>query len=164
VNAAKGTSVAATVVPEYRSLVAFEPIKSKVRHFEVRGTLGEAIELLLDATGRGEFPGVFLGVEIDPSVQDAFSEGDVHVALRFQTSRPYAALQIAAIPRVALDIGTAEDWSALLGAGSGLLLSFSPVELHTSRNERHRGTGDRLEETTIGYPTLRAVGKILRTD
>jgi hypothetical protein len=162
VNATKNATEAATVVSAYRELESHEfRIKGDPRPAQKYGTLGEAIEQLIHATGVGELPELFLGQEVPYDLQEAFSKSDIHIDLKFRTSNPSAFLRIA--PLLESDVlapSMAEEWLATVPVWS-IAFVFSPPKLHRSPRERKNKNGDRIEDTTIGYRTLRAVGKLI---
>lgn len=160
INAAKNAADAARTVQAYRRLRAEQdepPISEISRDF----TFGEAIEQLLMTAGSGELPNPFLGVPDEIPVwhelSDDFSTGAVHVELRFRTNAPSALL------RVAIALPLARSFGPEVTPPPLILVRFSPQKVRGPPKARRHQSGDRLEETTIGFRTLSAVGKLIRS-
>jgi hypothetical protein len=170
VNATATATDAAETVSTYRNLEAYSflTIEEQGRRTATRyGTLGEAIEQLIDAAGSGELPDAFMHKEVHLDLQDAFSRGDVHIDLRFRTSDVSAFLQIAPLPEPdVITSAMAEEWVATT-PGWHLWFAFYPPKPPRTRlrgppGKKKNRIRDRIEETKIGYSTLSAVGKLLR--
>jgi hypothetical protein len=168
VNATTTATNAAETVSTYRELESYEFLTIQDPRTATRyGTLGEAIEQLIDAAGSGELPDAFLHREVDLDLQDAFSRGDVHIDLRFRISDVSASLKIALLPESdVITPAMAEEWVATT-PGWHLWFAFYPPKPRRTRlrgppGKKKNRTKDRIEETRIGYPTLRAVGKLLQ--
>ena len=153
VNATRNTAEAARAASAFRR---FRPDQYPYQISEMSRdfTLGEAIEQLLVAAGTSKPPTPFLGTTDYYDLLDAFETGQVHLELRFKTSTPSALLRIAepldeAIPEVT--------------APALLAVHFSPRKARDPPNTRNDEGGDRVEETTIGFRTLSAVGKLIRS-
>jgi hypothetical protein len=178
VNATTAAKDAARTVSAYRELESYEfRAKEDPRPAQKYGTLGEAIEQLVHVTGAGELPEVFLHREIPNDLQEAFP--DVHIGMTFRRPILSASLKIASTEltpelneeRLETEIppGTLEwyedvpvDVDSETGIPEGLLFEFYPPKLRGPRRKKKTIVGDRLEEITIGYRTLSAVGKLLR--
>ena len=166
VNATSSAANVARSVRTYRKLHASQFLSASDEHpVLMLGTLGEAIEQLLYGAGRGELPEPFLGQELDWDFQEAFSRGDVHVELGFQRPRP--AARLAMLNRAEFDLprrevnepSVLEQWITLTTAQ--VKMAFLPPVPRGPPSAKKKRTGDRNEETAIGYPTLRAVGKLI---
>jgi hypothetical protein len=155
VNATRNTAEAARAVFAYRR---FRPEQYEVPISEMNRdfTLGEAIEQLLVAAGTSRPPTPFLGTTDDYELSEAFETGQVHVELRFRTSAPSALL------RIAVPIGEAKP-ELTAQAPTLLVVHFSPRKVRDPPKARQDRSGDRLEETTIGFRTLREVGRLIRS-
>jgi hypothetical protein len=124
----------------------------------VVGTLAEAIEQLLAGTARDELPDPFMGQGVAPDFQDAFGQGEVDIALRFAKPMPRATLAMTRVVEPDQTPETKRQWLAVLRPDISLVFESPPSRAppkHTTP------PGDRVEETTIGYRTLRAVGKLI---
>jgi hypothetical protein len=159
VNATINATEAARVVSTYREFVAYEiQISADPRPPRKYGTLGAAIEQLIQAAGSGELTERFLDNDVPYQLQESFPKGEVYISLGFQPSKPLAYLKIAAAlfaDVVAPDM--AEELSALV-PGPNISLWFYPPKSQRTQREK---SGDRTEEIRIGYPTLRAVGQLI---
>jgi hypothetical protein len=187
VNATTTGKDAARTVSAYRALVSYEfKVKRDPRPAKRYGTLGEAIEQLVDATGVGELPEVFLNREVPDDLQDAFP--DVHIDMKFRRPILTASLRIALIRELdELPFESSEErletetlpgtgeWVedehvvvaeiaqvSEIGIPEGLFFAFYPPKLLGPPRKKKTIVADRLEEITIGYRTLSAVGKLLR--
>ena len=168
VNATTTATDAAATVSAYRSLESYELLTKQDPRTPVRyAALGEAIEQLVHVTGTGELPDVFLRREVALELQEAFSRGDVRIDLKFRTSDLSASLGIALLPEPdVITRAMIEGWVAT-APGWNLWFAFYPPKLRRTQLrgppvKKNSRTGDRIEETRIGYPTLRAVGKLLQ--
>jgi len=186
VNATTTGKDAARTVVAYRALVSYEfRAKGDPRPAKRYGTLGQAIEQLVDATRAGELPEVFLNREVPDDLQDAFP--DVHIDMTFSRPILSASLRIALIRELdELPLESSEErletetlqgpreWIedehvavaeiaqvAEIGISKGLFFAFYPPKLLGPPRKKKTIVGDRLEEITIGYRTLSAVGKLL---
>jgi hypothetical protein len=162
VNATTTAADAPKTVSAYRELVSYEPMtKADPRPPNKYGTLGEAIEQLVHATSVGELPEVFLHQEVPFDLQEAFPRGDVYINIKFRKSNLSAAVKIA--PILAPDALTpelSEEWFET-GILRGIFFGFYPPKLRGPPKKKKTIGGDRIEEITIGYRTLSAVGKLL---
>jgi hypothetical protein len=158
VNAARKAANAAKATSAYRR---FRPEELQFPNITLRSrdfTLGQAIEQLLVAAGTGELPKSFLGVpgDDDDLMSEMFAARQVHVELRFRTNAPSALLRVA----------QTFEWATLESTAASpalVLMHFSPRKLRDPPDARPDGSGDCLEETTIGFRTLREVGELIRT-
>jgi hypothetical protein len=157
VNVTKSAIDASHVVTSYRSLTAFAA--GRLVPETKYATLGDAIEQLIQAAGRGELPDPFLGKEHPPlEIQEAFAMGRVRIALKFRRSSPQAFIGI--LPTTEL---SEEDAEELVAHGRwDIEHIFVPSKRRGSRHRLVASSGDRLEETTIGYRTLSAIGKLIQ--
>jgi hypothetical protein len=180
VNATTTGKDAAKTVSAYRELESYEfREKGDPRPVQKYGTLGEAIEQLVHATGVGELPEVFLNREVPNDLQEAFP--DVHIDMKFRRPILSASLKITPglneelleteIPPDTLgwdeDVLMAEQAGMMeeeTGMPESLFFEFYPPKLRGPPRKKKAKTiaGDRLEEITIGYRTLSAVGKLFR--
>jgi hypothetical protein len=153
VNATRNTAEAVRAASAYRR---FRPDEHQFQNPEMNRdfTLGEAIEQLLLAAGTSKPPTPFLGTTDYYDLLEAFETGEAHVELRFRTSTPSALLRIAE----PLDEARPE-----VRAPSLLVVHFSPRKVRDPPEARQDRSGDRLEETTIGFRTLREVGRLIRS-
>jgi hypothetical protein len=172
VNATATAADAPRMVTAYRKLESYEPKpKADPGPPNKYGTLGQAIEQLVHATGVGELPEVFLSRETPSSLQKAFPRGEVHIDMKFRRPIPSASLKIASILK--LDEHTLEldeewsdteipreDLSEETEIFEDLFFEFYPPKVRGPPRKK-KTAGDRLEEITIGYLTLSAVGKLL---
>jgi hypothetical protein len=125
-------------------------------------TLGEAIEQLLVAAGTSEPPTPFLGTTDYYELSEAFETGDVDVELRFRTDAPSVLLRIT--PELSLAPGFDEATPELRATIPALVsVHFSPRKARDPPKARQDQGGDRREETTIGFRTLREVGRLIRS-
>ena len=157
VNATRNAAEAAKTAQTYRRLRPEEheiPISELRRDF----TLGEAVEQLLTAAGSGALPQPFLGINRDDAIDlsEMFAAGQVHVELRFRINAPSALLRVAQ----AFDQAPTE---LALTIPALVLLHFSWRRGRDPPGTRQHQNGDRVEEITIGFRTLRAVGKLIRS-
>jgi hypothetical protein len=159
VNAARNAANAAKATAAYRRFRPDElefPDGGMNRDF----TLGQAIEQLLVAAGTGQLPEVFLGIPSNLGIHrnrqlsEMFATGQVDVELRFRTNAPSALLRVAL---------TFERMTPELAASMPalVLVHFSQRKVRDPPNARHDRIGDCLEETTIGFRTLREVGRLI---
>jgi hypothetical protein len=176
VNATTTGKDAARTVLAYRALVSYQfRAKGDSRPAKRYGTLGEAMEQLVDATGVGELPEVFLNREVPDDLQDAFP--DVHIDMKFRRPIQSASLRIALIgDQDELHLESSEElletemlpgqreWveEAEIGTSGDFFFEFYPPKLLGPPRRKKTIMGDRLEEITIGYRTLSAVGKLLQ--
>jgi hypothetical protein len=161
VNATTTATDAAKTVSAYREFESYEfRSKSDPRPDYRYGTLAEAIEQLIDALGVDELPEIFLRRGLGPEYQQAVAQGDFHIALSFRRPSQSAHLKLTPIPWAEEIAPMAmEEWAESM---SGVSFSFYPPKHRGPRKKKKNVTADRTEETTIGYRTLRAVGKLLR--
>ena len=157
VNATRNAAHAARAVQAYRR---FRPDELQWSEMSRDFTLGEAIEQLLVAAGTSEPPTPFLGTTDYYELSEAFETGEVHVELRFRTSESSALLRIAPLEAPLEDEATPELMAIIPAL---VLVHFSPRKARDSPNTRKDQSGDRLEETTIGFRTLREVGRLIRS-
>jgi hypothetical protein len=179
VNATATGKDAARTVSVYRALLSYEfRAKGDPRPAKKYGTLGEAIEQLVDAAGEGELPEVFLNREVPDDLQDAFPY--VHIDMKFRRPIPFASLKITSTLEDELTRGVSEERlvsettileevvefpeavSTETGIPEDFFFEFSPPKLLGPPRKKKTIVGDRLEEITIGYRTLSAVGKLLQ--
>jgi hypothetical protein len=158
VNATKNVADAAKTVQTYRRLRPEQhepPIDEWSRDF----TLGEAVEQLLMATGSGELPRPFLGGNRDGDIElvEMFAGEKVAVELRFRTNTPAAFLRVAR----PFDLVTSPELTTRLPAK--VWLHFSSRKGRDPPGTLQHPSGDRVEEITIGFTTLSAVGKLIRS-
>jgi hypothetical protein len=153
VNATRNAGDAARAASAFRRFRP-DPYPYQISEMSRDFTLGEAIEQLLVAAGTSKPPTPFLGTTDYYDLLDAFETGQVHLELRFKTSTPSALLRIAQ----PLD-GAIPEVTAL----ALLTVHFSPRKARDPPNTRKDERGDRVEETTIGYRTLREVGGLIRS-
>jgi hypothetical protein len=151
VNATRNAAQAADAVSSFRPLACNNnerlPYSERARDF----TFGEAIEQLIAAAGTGELPNPFLGTRHWDELAELFGTGQIHIEVRFRTTEPSALLKIAPL---------FEGLSAFPEIVAGL--SPSIIEVFSPRNPLGQNqNGDRLEETIIGYRTLKAVGQLI---
>ncbi len=160
VNATSSAVDAPRVVRAYRWLQALEfRATSDPRPQSSRGTLGKAMEELLSGACRGELPDPFIGQELDLDFQDAFSRGEVHVVLRFRKLFPAAYLAMTWLPGAdAVDTNDPDLW---IGTRSPEFRAVFLAPPPRGPPEKKKQAGDRSEQTSIGYRTLHAVGKLI---
>jgi hypothetical protein len=160
-NATTTATDAAKTVSAYREFESYEfRSKTDPRPEHRYGTLAEAIEQLIDALGADELPEIFLNRGLPPKYEQAVAQGDIHIALSFRRPNQSAYLKLTPVP-MAEEIApmAMEEW---VDSMNGVLFSFYPPKHRGPRRKKKNITADRTEETTIGYRTLRAVGKLLR--
>jgi hypothetical protein len=182
VNATATGKDAARTVSVYRALVSYEfRAKRDPGPAKKYGTLGEAIEQLVDAAGEGKLPEVFLNREVPDDLQDAFP--DVHIDMKFRRPIPFASLKITSTQEheltpdfneegseTKISEGTrvwevenvAEEVGTETGIPEDFFFEFSPPKLLGPPRRKKTIVGDRLEEVTIGYRTLSSIGELLR--
>jgi hypothetical protein len=163
VNTVTTAVEAAKAVSAYRGLEASETqlFYPDMMPPQKYGTFGEAIEQLIHATGVGALPERFLNRGVPDELQEAFARGEVRIALSFRKSHLSASLTVDQLPEGhVLTSAMAEEVVARM-RGWNLRFSFYPPRLRGPPTEKKEQTGDRIEETTIGYPTLNAVGKLV---
>jgi hypothetical protein len=158
VNATTTAVEAARTVSAYRELEAHAIRRAPDEPRMKYGTLGEAIEQLIHAIIVGELPEIFLHQEVPYALQYSFREGYVDIALKFRKSDGSASARIARTFPV--EPSLAEEWLAT-GVGESIFFAFYPPRQRGSPRKRKNRIADRIEETTIGYRTLSAVGKLL---
>jgi hypothetical protein len=160
VNATSVAASAPQAVRAYRRLHALDfRSRSDQRPQSSAGTLADAIEQLLTATARDEFPDQFMGQGAGLGFQENFARGNVHVELRFRRPTLQASLQMTELLDPEDMPEEPEHWVALRHPNMSVV--FSPPLPKGLRKEITKQSGDRIEETTIGYRTLRAVGKLV---
>lgn len=164
VNATRNAAEAVKAALRYRRFLPDKDQFSDVQGRMNRDfTLGEAIEQLLMAAGSGELPNPFLGTPDEASnwhyLSDIFAAAEVNVDLRFTTNAPSALLRVAPELHFAPGFGTPENRASIPAL---VLLHFSPRKVRDPPNAQGR-SGDRREETTIGFRTLREVGRLIRS-
>jgi hypothetical protein len=164
VNATRNTADAARAASAFRR---FRPDENQFPEFwqdrmNRDFTLGEAIEQLLVAAGTSKPPTPFLGTTDYYELSEAFETGEVDVELRFRTNAPSVFLRIAQELSLAPGFGEA---TPELRATIPTLVSvhFSPRKARDPPHTRNDESGDRVEETTIGFRTLREVGRLIRS-
>jgi hypothetical protein len=158
VNATTTAAESARTVAAYRELEAREfSAKSPAMKY---GKLGEAIEQLLNVIGVGELPETFLGRGIPPHLQKAFSTGGIEIDLKFRRS----GSRLSVILRIAQRTtpATADAWQLVAESGQSVLFAFYAPRSRGPPGKKENTAGDRVVETTIGYRTLSAVGKLLQ--
>jgi hypothetical protein len=176
VNATKHANEAVRAVTFYRPMVPHEVEgTANARPLEEAGTFGQAVEQLLEAAAVGMLPNSFLGKIVPKQLQDGFSKGNVRIALKFNITFFGAALRMTPPPsKEAIDHLSHESVVAL--PSSGFSFDFLPsVRRRSPRIKERFGDrisystfraviGDRIEETTIGYRTVKAVGKLIQPE
>jgi hypothetical protein len=160
VNATSRASNAPRVVKAYRQLEAFKFLSlSDPSQYLSRETLGQAIEQLLDGAGRGELLQL-LGQELPWDLQEGFAKGEVHVDLTFRKSAPRAYLAMTELPPPdEVEPSAVDHWLSIVLPM--FRVEFLPLVPRGPPPAKRKPTGDRVEDTTIGYPTLHAVGKLI---
>lgn len=160
VNTAKSAPEAPQAIRRFRDLHAYEfRSETDPRPESDWGTLGDAIEQLIKATGTGRIPEPFFDT-LNLDLQEAFSKGDVHIKLTFNTTKVSAAIKIWVLPgKDAVDPDAPDRWVALTPPKISLL--FSSHRLRGPPRAKKERTADRIEEVTISYKTLRAIGKLI---
>lgn len=158
VNATTTVANAARTVRAYRRLQAWDfRSLSDPRPPSSLGTLSTVIEQLLDSVAKGELPEPFLKQNFDWGFQEAFSKGQVHIGLRFRRSVTTAYLRMTELPGPdVIERDAPEEWLAMMP--SRLSVVFRPV---VPRGPPRKSASDRIDEVTIGYRTLRAVGQLI---
>jgi hypothetical protein len=161
VNTAKSAPEAPRAIRQFRDLHAYEfRSETDPRPDSDWGALGDAIEQLIMASGIGRIPEPFFGT-LNLDLQEAFSKGDLHIELTFNTTKVSAAIKIWLLPgKDAVDPDAPERWVARAQPEISLLFS-SPKPRGPPRAKKQGRTADRTEEVTIGYMTFRAVGKLI---
>src|SRR5262249_43627184 len=104
--------------------------------------------------------GLFPDTELPAELRDAFQNGSVTVELKFARPIPSATLRIAKrysefSPGIARSLDDRR-------AGGQLFHRFEPPQRHGVLRDRKGHSKNGIDETTIGYRTLHAVGKLLR--
>ena len=157
VNTAKSAPEAPRAIGQFRDLHAYDfRTETDPRPESDWGALGDAIEQLIMASGLGRIPEPFFGT-LNLDLQEAFSNGDVHIELTFNTTKVSATIKIWLLPgKDAVDPDAPERWVAI--ASPDISLLFSAPKPRAKQQGR---TIDRIEEVTIGYRTFRAVGKLI---
>jgi hypothetical protein len=161
VNATRVAAEAVDAVRAYRDLQAYEfHSLSDPSPESSLGRLGDTIEQLIEASGAGKLPDPFFEKGISLDMEETFSRGDVHIELKFRTLSPAASLRMWLLPGSdVVDPATPAEWLYVKPPDISVL--FSPTRQRRSSTNRKNITGDRIEETTIGYRTLHAVGKLI---
>jgi hypothetical protein len=161
VNTAKSAPEAPRAIRQFRDLHAYDfRSETDPRPESDWGALGDAIEQLIMASGIGRIPEPFFGA-LDLDLQEAFSNGDVHIELMFNTTKVSATIKIWLLPgKDAVDPDAPERWVARAPPEISLLFS-APRPRGPPRAKQQGRTADRTEEVTIGYRTFRAVGKLI---
>jgi hypothetical protein len=161
VNTAKSAPEAPRAIRQFRDLHAYDfRSETDPRPESDWGALGDAIEQLIMASGIGRIPEPFFGA-LDLDLQEAFSNGDVHIELMFNTTKVSATIKIWLLPgKDAVDPDAPERWVARAPSEISLLFS-APKPRGPPRAKQQGRTADRTEEVTIGYRTFRAVGKLI---
>lgn len=162
VNAAKQASEAASAVAIYGQLVAQEPLSKLARVSRKRfGTLAEGIGQLIRAAETGELPDEFLRCGVSDELREAFHSRRVHTEIRFRKSSPSATIKISR-DILEKDVSTPEFAEYILeqtGGADSLYFQFYPARPIKSLS---REFDDRMDETRIGYKTIRAIGEMVR--
>jgi hypothetical protein len=163
VNTVTKAAEAPKLVRVYRNLEAVQELVMGDRSTNLlKGTLGDAIEQLLDAIGKGELPDRFLGKDLDDDPwRYAFATDNVIMALKFRITTPFAFLGITFNPSP--DIATPDLERLLQPMRWHLSFCFYPQRGKVSAGKAKSRVADRVEEVTVGYPTLSAVGRLLRS-
>ena len=160
VNTAKSAPEAPQAIRQFRDLHAYEfRSETDPRPESDWGALGDAIEQLIMASGIGKIPEPFFGT-LNLDLQEAFSNGDVHIELTFNTTKISATIKIWLLPgKDVVDSDAPERW--VTRASPEISLLFSSKPRGPPRANKQERTADRTEEVTIGYRTFRAVGKLI---
>jgi hypothetical protein len=160
VNTAKSAPEAPQAIRQFRDLHAYEfRSETDPRPESDWGALGDAIEQLIMASGIGKIPEPFFGT-LNLDLQEAFSNGDVHIELTFNTTKISATIKIWLLPgKDVVDSDAPERW--VTRASPEISLLFSSKPRGPPRANKQARTADRTEEVTIGYRTFRAVGKLI---
>jgi hypothetical protein len=148
-NAATKAADAARIVSLYRGLRSYDRAQKKYV------TFGDAIEQLLQATVAGTLGDKFVWREMTSDLREAFVEGRLGIEVKFVKSAPFASIELLLPDSGSPTSDGIEPWSEF-ASSVGELIQFYP-----SRRQARRSI-DRIEELTIGLPTLRAIGKLLR--
>ena len=161
VNTAKSAPEAPRAIRQFRDLHAREfRAETDPRPESDSRALGDAIEQLIMASGIGRIPEPLFG-NLNLDLQEAFSNGDVHIELTFNTTEVSATIKIWFLPgKDAVDPDAPERWVAQVPPAISLLFS-PPRPRGPPRANKQGRTADRTEEVTIGYRTFRAVGKLI---
>lgn len=161
INTAKSAPEAPRAIRQFRALQAYEfRSETDPRPESDRGALGDAIEQLIMVSGIGRIPEPFFGT-LNLDLEEAFSNGDVHIQLTFNTTKVSATIKVWLLPgKDAVDPDAPERWVAR--ASPEISLLFSSTRPRSPPRAKQQGrTADRTEEVTIGYRTFRAVGELI---
>jgi hypothetical protein len=167
VNAAKRANDAARVVAEYSRMVPYEYVAETERYpLKDSGTLGEAIEQLIQAVATAEFPESFMGRTVPAPLRESFGRGYANIFLTFNVSYLAATLRIQETLGVSVPDSTMRPLSTPL-----FLFNFFPKPSPKMRPELQgrisyaylagQIPGDRIEEATISHRTIYEVAKLI---
>lgn len=161
VNATSTAVEAPRVVRAYRRLHASEaPVLSDPSLDIPLGTLGEAIEQLLHGAGRGELAQPFAGKLLGSEFLEAFARGHVHIELRFCKSEKTATLRMTEC-LLSDEIEPEREHELLDARSPDFVWKFKSAVSRGPPADKIKPGSDRIEETTIGYRTLHAVGRLI---
>ena len=122
-----------------------------------RVQLGRALEYLIEAASNGIFER-FFSTTVPSLISTDFRKEQVDIELVFYKPQPYAQLIIYA--RSGYVVGSRRiDVEAFKRATR---IAFDFELPHQIKRGRRKYNGDRKDATTIGFPTIRAVAKLLQ--
>ena len=157
VNVAGTVREAAQAVRNYRRLEVSK----------LRARLGDALEQLIEAASNNALPQLFLSNPVPRLVAQGFLEGQIDVEFTFHKPTLRATLSISAPTDLPAIEVKADGWHAEEGAVELLVnnatcisFEFDPPSDQIKRQPK-KYFGDRRDTTSIGYPTIRAVGELL---
>jgi hypothetical protein len=157
VNTAETAREAPSAVRRYRRLEAVD--YEKQRRFQ----FGESLEQLIHAASIKALPERYLFNPVPPLIARDFSNDQIRINLKFHKPTARAEIRIFATKSHKQfnwkgDFG--KDFrDELVAQVTGLIFEFRPPAV-VADDETKRLT-DRRDTTTIGYPSIRALGEVL---
>jgi hypothetical protein len=151
VNASTTAVEANEVVSVYRQLAPFK-VNDKGQRSKVKGTFGEALELLIEAAITEELPNPFLSLSVHGKVLDTFKQGRTEISIEFEKPEPRARISIQpAVKKIETSPGYEIDRGSFE-------LDFDAA---SGRSQRQKRIGDREDHIKIGHHTIFSVAKAL---
>jgi hypothetical protein len=129
-----------------------------------RTQLCHALEQLIKMVSNRTLPQLYLSTTVPDLIAQAVRKEDVQIEFKFFKPRPYSFLIISIDEEITVEGGLVpEDTSFDLLFKNATAIKFA-FDLPTNQVKPYgkKHYGDRKDTTTIGYPTIRAIGELLR--
>lgn len=159
VNATDKVREAAQTVHTYRRLEAYGRWTGR------RFRFGDALEQLIQAASNKALPEQYVFDPVPPLVAEYFAKGEAEVVVVFHRPVPNGQIGIATSEHERVWLGESAPYSSDKARKKYFKNQTSiGYEFLWPGSEEELKRGDRHDRTTIRFPTIRAVGKLLPID